>query len=143
MEQSIDPRTVLSPRGSVRNLNVLFDGGIWDDAKPSWSGWSLAKLTWDGGPAVGVRWNGVLGEGVGNPQSRGLPTWFILPEPLAEIALAHVEKHLRGGDAAEDAAEVVSPRRRLLDLISFVRAASDEELAQMIDQMALKPARAA
>jgi hypothetical protein len=84
-------------------------------------GWSLAELIWDDSPAVGVRWNGDPNEpGVGNPQSRGLPTWLILPRPLAEIAIDRVREHIRGGDSHE-AAEV-PPRRRLLDLIAFVRA---------------------
>jgi hypothetical protein len=139
MGKSIDPRTVLSPKASIRNLNVIFDGGSWDDANPRWSGWSVATMEWDSSPgAIGVRWNGEVGEGVGNPQSRGLPTWFILPEPLAGIALECVTEHLRGGTA-----EALPPRRRLLDLIAFVRAASDEELTRMIDQMGLQTARAA
>ena len=137
MPQHIDPKSVLSPKGSLRNLNVIFDGGLWDDANPRWSGWSLATLTWDGRPAIGTRWNGQVGEGVGNPQSRGLPTWFILPDPLAEASVDRVNEHLRGNSGG---AEVVPPRRRLLDLISFVRAASDEELNNMIDQMGLQPA---
>ncbi len=140
MRQSIDPKTVLSPRAAVRNLNVMFDGGLWDDANQSWSGWSLAELNWDGRPAIGVRWNGEVGEGVGSPQSRGLPIWFILPEPLAGVALDRISKHLSG--TSDDSPEVVPPRRRLLDLISFVRAASDEELTHMIDQMGLRAARA-
>jgi hypothetical protein len=137
--QSIDPKTVLSPKASVRDLNVIFDGGLWDDANPRWSGWSLASLTWDGSPAVGVRWNGQVGDGVGNPQSRGLPTWFILPDPLAKDALDRVSDHLNRGDS-DGAAEAVPPRRRLLDLISFVRGASDNDLNAMIDQMGLRPA---
>ena len=134
----IDPRTVLSPKTSVRNLVVIWDGRAWDDANPRWSGWSLAKLDWEGAPAVGVRWNGQREYGVGSPQSRGLPTWMILPEPLAEIALDCVNEHLRNGDSDVAAAESV-PRRRLLDLITFVRAASDEDLTQMMEQMNLRP----
>jgi hypothetical protein len=139
MGKSIDPRTVLSPKASVRNLNVLFDGGLWDE-ETHWAGWSLAKLEWDGAPAVGVRWNGEEGGGVGNPQSRGLPTWFILPGPLSGPALEIIAEHL-GGDKS-GRSESLPPRRRLLDLISFVRAASDEELSQMIREMALRPAKA-
>ena len=138
MPQSIDPNTVLSPKALVRDLTVIFDGSLWDDANPRWSGWSLATLTWDGRPAIGVRWNGQVGAGVGSPQSRGLPTWFILPDALAEISLERVTEHLKRGNS-EDQREVVPPRRRLLDLISFVRAASDEELNSMINQMGLKP----
>jgi hypothetical protein len=132
----IDPKTVLSPKGLISNLSVLFDGGEWDEANPDWSGWSLGELIWDGDPAVGIRWNGDPNAGVGNPQSRGVPTWMILPKPIAEVAVDRVRNHLHGDD---DAAAEIPPRRRLLDLISFVRAASDEELTQMIDQMELRP----
>jgi hypothetical protein len=38
--------------------------------------------------------------------------------------------------------EAVSPRRQMLDVISMVRAASDEDLKAMIDQMRLKPGKA-
>jgi hypothetical protein len=138
MTQHVDPKTVLSPKASVRDLKVVFDGGLWDDAKPDWSGWSVATMLWDGDFAVGVRWNGRLGEGVGNPQSRGLPTWFILPRPFMQDVLDRVDDHLkRGGEG-----EKVPPRRRLLDLIAFVRAASDDELNDMLGQMNLKPAKA-
>jgi hypothetical protein len=100
----------------------------------------MTELLWDDRPAVGVRWNGEVGKGFGNPQSRGLPTWFILPEPLAKIALDCVSEHLRVGDSSETT-EALPPRHRLLDLISFVRAASDEELKQMIEQMGLRTAK--
>jgi hypothetical protein len=131
----IDPNKVLSPQRSVSNLRVIWNGGQWDKANPAWSGWSLSELDWDGNPAVGCRWNGADDEerGVGNPQSRGLPTWFILPGGIADVALQAVIRHRDGGDAQPDAP--VSPRRRLLDLITFVRAASDEELTQMLAQM--------
>jgi hypothetical protein len=142
MPTHIDPRTVLSPRNSVRNVNVIFDGGLWDDDNPRWSGWSVAELIWDGNPAVGVRWNGILGENVGSPQSRGLPTWFIMPEALKGITLDRISQHIKN-DNSDEPAEIIPPRRRLLDLISFVRAASDEELASMIDQMGLGSARVA
>jgi hypothetical protein len=136
MSTWIDPGTVLSPRALVSDLNVIYDGGLLEEKK-MWSGWALAKMLWDGSPAVGVRWNGEVDGSVGSPQSRGLPTWFILPEPLAETALKVVEEHLRSGDDA--APEALPPRRRLLDLIAFVRAASDEELSAMINAMALRP----
>jgi hypothetical protein len=141
-KKPIDSRTVVSPKASIRNLHVVFDGGLWDEANPDWSGWSLSMLQWDGSPAVGVRWNGEMGVSVGSPQSRGLPTWFIMPQPLAGLCLDRVSEHLRGG-TGEGAAEAIPPRRRLLDLIAFVRAASDEELKQMLDQMGLQTARAA
>ena len=61
----VDPHTVLSPKASVSDLHVIFDGGIYDDTISAWgwTGWSLATMLWDGDPSVGVRWNG---EGASN-----------------------------------------------------------------------------
>lgn len=85
-----DPRMVISPKASVEagSVSVVYDGGEWQD-NDAWAGWSVAELVWDGNSAVGVRWNGD-GKGVGNPQSRGVPTWFILPDAIASIVLKQV-----------------------------------------------------
>lgn len=80
------PGLVLSPKGRVEDLNVVYDGGE--------ESWSLAKMKWDGDKAVGIRWNGGSDDkrfpGIGNPQSRGVPTWFILPDEVAQVTLALV-----------------------------------------------------
>jgi hypothetical protein len=131
----VDPKTVLSPKVSVSELRVVFDGGVSETDKP-WSGWSLATLLWDGAPAAACRWNGE-GEWIGTPSSRGLPTWFILPGPLAKLALGCVENHLNGVD--QEAA--VSVRSRFLDLVTFLRSASDEDLDAMIGLAGLRPAK--
>ena len=55
-----------------------------------------------------------------------------MPEALAGITLDRVSEHIQNHNSDEPT-EIVPTRRRLLDLISFVRAASDEELASMID----------
>lgn len=34
---------------------------------------------WDGEVRLGMRWNGSEENVLGNPQSRGIPTWFIIP----------------------------------------------------------------
>ena len=79
----IDPRMVQSPKGRVKNLKLLADFGEGQ--------YAVAEMLWDDQPAVGVRWNGgdsaAIFQGLGNPQSRGIPTWFILPEPLAKLVL--------------------------------------------------------
>jgi hypothetical protein len=139
MKKSIPASTVLSPRNSIRALHVVFDGGLWDANNPNWSGWSVVMLTWEGRPAVGMRWNGVVDETVGSPQSRGLPTWFILPEPFGEMILECVGRHLKNETPSPKAAEAVSPRHRLLDLIAFVRSASDDELTAMVDEIRARP----
>ena len=73
----IDPKIVLSPKGRVENLSVIFDGGE--------HSYSVARMDWDKNPALGVRWNGGDKEGLGNPQSRGIATWFILPKDIADL----------------------------------------------------------
>jgi hypothetical protein len=70
----IKPESVLSPKAAVSKLNVLHNNGDW----------SVAELEWNGKSALGLRWNGSDQEsGCGTPQSRGLPTWFIVPDELA------------------------------------------------------------
>jgi hypothetical protein len=83
----IDPKTVDSPRANWKLIEVLRNGkknnkGD-DDA-------ALAIGEWDGERVFAMRWNGSSKEtrGVGNPQSRGLPTWFILPYWMNETVLA-------------------------------------------------------
>ncbi|HVA79470.1 MAG TPA: hypothetical protein VNF29_00925 [Candidatus Binataceae bacterium] len=66
------PENVNSPKSSWMLIDVLFeDGGDGD---------SLAVGKWDGKPVLAARWNGEDDKAIGNPQSRGLPTWFVLPE---------------------------------------------------------------
>jgi hypothetical protein len=66
----MDPHQVRSPRNRWTLIEVLVqDGGDGD---------SLAIGEWDDARVLAVRWNG-KGKEIGNPQSRGLPTWFILP----------------------------------------------------------------
>ena len=79
----IDPMTVLSPKGRVRDIDVVYDKG------PVQQSWSIATFKWDEKDAVGIRWNGEAAGGTGNgtPQSRGRATWFIVPEEIAEAVL--------------------------------------------------------
>jgi hypothetical protein len=78
----VDPESVVSPKGAVKDLSVVYDKG------PIHGSWSIATLKWNDKPSVGLRWNGEEGEGgKGNPQSRGNPTWFIVPEELSEEVL--------------------------------------------------------
>lgn len=77
----VDPATVLSPRGSVKNLEIIYDGGA--------DSFSLAKLEWDGNPAHGIRWNGYTDQKTGkmhkgSPISTGYPVWLILPTEVVE-----------------------------------------------------------
>ena len=82
----IDPVTVISPKANWSLIEVIRNGGPGDAA--------LAIGTWkyeDGRTkrCLASRWNGEgKGPGVGNPQSRGVATWFILPSWMNETILA-------------------------------------------------------
>jgi hypothetical protein len=80
----VEPAAVVSPRASIRSVEVIYstnDGG-----------WSVARIGWENSQSVGIRWNGSEdAPGIGSPQSRGNPTWFILPEELHDVILAKVE----------------------------------------------------
>ena len=85
----IDPKKVDSPRANWKLIEVLRNGengnGDGDAA--------LAIGEWDDGEGLNrvlaVRWNGQSSDdrGVGNPQSRGLPTWFIVPYWMNEAII--------------------------------------------------------
>ena len=75
----IDPQTVLSPRNRVGSVDILYNDGP--------GSWSVARLEYDEVPdRIGIRWNGSEEEaGIGNPQSRGRPTWFVVPDELSAL----------------------------------------------------------
>lgn len=87
-----NPLNVWSPRDCIDNVQLLYDGGLTD-------AYSLAIITWQGQDRIGVRWNVNQREWadpakvagtvicVGEPNSRGYPTWFILPEDLLSSLL--------------------------------------------------------
>jgi hypothetical protein len=60
-------------------LNVIRDDG------PGEPAFSLGA--WDGTPAILFRWNGTDDQPIGNPQSRGLPTWIVLPSDLYKAVI--------------------------------------------------------
>ncbi|MDR3750429.1 MAG: hypothetical protein P4K94_02985 [Terracidiphilus sp.] len=76
-----DPKTVLSPKERVESVEVIFDKGPVDFS------WSVARLKWDGSSVVGIRWNGDRTSTKGLPQTRGNPTWFVVPNELADAVL--------------------------------------------------------
>jgi hypothetical protein len=78
----ISPESVLSPKTRVEVVDVVYDQG------PVKQSWSIAKLKWDREDAVGIRWNGDADDSsLGSPQSRGIPTWFIVPQAIAGAVL--------------------------------------------------------
>jgi hypothetical protein len=67
------PEVVTSPRRQWSLISVLDD--------PKSAGKCVMALgKWEDKPVLALRWNGTRENPIGNPQSRGLPTWFILPE---------------------------------------------------------------
>lgn len=78
METYIRPENVHAPKRHWSLIHVLFDGGPGTEKNPSPN--SVAIGRWDNEPALAMRWNGNKDNPLGNPQSRGLPTWFIVPE---------------------------------------------------------------
>ena len=81
----VEPTTVRAPKVSIRALQVLHNTGP--------CGWSAARVNWEEQDRIGIRWNGGPDDpGIGNPQSRGNATWFILPQELENVVLDKIEE---------------------------------------------------
>lgn len=78
------PIEVTSPRRQWTLVNVVYDRGEGQCA--------VAAGLWEGRPVLAMRWNGKEGNPVGNPQSRGLPTWFIVPDEFRESILNRLKE---------------------------------------------------
>ena len=82
-----NPKFINSPKGMVEVVEVIYDGK--DDPA-----YSLAIIKWENIYKLGIRWNIAYSEWddyrkqngqdecIGNPQSRGIPTWFVLPDDM-------------------------------------------------------------
>jgi hypothetical protein len=79
----VKPGDVHSPRNKWVLIAVLDDGSGKDD------GCALAVGRWEEKPVLALRWNGDKNNPIGNPQSRGIPTWFIVPEKYNDALLNH------------------------------------------------------
>ena len=77
----VSPEDANSPRQRW-SLIAILDYGKTDRG-------ALAIGRWDNKPVLAMRWNGTAENPIGNPQSRGLATWFILPEKYVEAILRH------------------------------------------------------
>lgn len=80
------PEDVISPRQRWSLIKVLHDGGA--------GNYSIALGRWDNEPVLGMRWNGIEESPIGNPQSRGLPTWFIVPGNYQDNILEQLSKDM-------------------------------------------------
>lgn len=90
----VKPEDVHSPKNRWRLRKVVHDSGE--------GGWSAAEGQWDNGglwsDVLAIRWNGAEGAEIGNPQSRGLATWFIVPGDLegpVRAAIMNLSKERR------------------------------------------------
>jgi hypothetical protein len=115
----------MSPKGAITNLKVIHDGRAFEQGDPL-AGWSCATFEWYGNSTAGLRWDGGEGQPSGMPQARGIPIWFVIPEPLAEIVEKAVSELRNGGTNTAK-----SLRRCVNDLIYSARRASSEELARL------------
>jgi hypothetical protein len=78
------PIEVTSPRRQWKLVHVLHDRGENSAA--------VAMGLWDEKPVLAMRWNGNDDNPIGNPQSRGLPTWFIVPDDFRPAILARLQE---------------------------------------------------
>jgi hypothetical protein len=96
----IPPDEVASPQRHWHHIKVLDDKGEGESA--------LALGLWDRKGVLAVRWNGEGDNPIGNPQSRGLPIWFILPDEYCEAVI----NVLPAQDRALVRNYVLTPRER-------------------------------
>lgn len=75
----IQPADVRSPKAHWQLIEVLLDGG------PGAGAYALGE--WEQERRLAFRWNGTNENPIGNPQSRGLPTWTILEKSTHEAIL--------------------------------------------------------
>ena len=83
----IEPKDVQSPRRIWHLFEVISDGGP--------GGPAYALGTWDGERRIGFRWNGTKDNPIGNPQSRGLPTWIMLDDALHKAVVDMLSENTR------------------------------------------------
>jgi hypothetical protein len=103
-----DPKTVLSPKGRVKSVEVIYDKGPVDKS------WSVAQIEWDGSPVIGIRWNGDSQSHKGLPQARGNPAWFIVPNELADAVLSAAQEssQAKQNDLAQGYRQMAADRTR-------------------------------
>jgi hypothetical protein len=80
----IKPEQVISPKANWRLVDVVLDNGAGEGA--------YVIGMWDEDRRVGYRWNGTNENPLGNPQSRGLPTWTMLDPAMHGAVLELVKK---------------------------------------------------
>lgn len=126
----VKPEEVMSPKSRLRGpIEVLVPGGE--------GSFSVARFKWDGVPAVGIRWNGEADDGsgardAGNPQSRGLPTWFILPKPVADLVVQNKDAII--ASLSNDGRGVVDDSVPAEDLEATIEKVAERVLERLLKQ---------
>ena len=82
----VPPDSVVAPKKHFTLVSVLDDNGPGNDA--------LALCLWNGEPEpyLALRTNGTDTNPLGNPQSRGMATWFRMPHRMTEALLSTLPK---------------------------------------------------
>ena len=90
---------------------VLYDRGVSDVA--------VALGDWDGRPVIAMRWNGSdqPGNALGNPQSSGHSTWFVVPDFLSGALVSILRACRDGGDVRVNRAEIDDATRLLPSIL--------------------------
>lgn len=70
----------MSPKRRWTLIAILYDTD--EEISPA-----IAIGRWDAELVLAMRWNGTSENPIGNPQSRGLPTWFIVPSEFRDAIL--------------------------------------------------------
>lgn len=76
----VKPEEVTSPKDSVSNVEVLYEGKEGSCA--------IARLIWDGEECIGIRWNGTAENPNGYPSSFGHPCWLVLDDDAVKVISA-------------------------------------------------------
>lgn len=121
----VEPATVWAPKVSIRSVEVLYN--------TKQKGWSIARVNWDHENRIGIRWNGDDDKpGIGNPQSRGNATWFILPVELESAVLDKIEElsHADPGGLLERYAEMAKDETREREAEEWSEGLIDDASAQ-------------
>jgi hypothetical protein len=73
------PNEVISPQESWKLIKIIYDEGEGRIA--------VAYGEWENEKVIAIRWNGSNepNKSLGNPQSTGHATWFILPKDFGDI----------------------------------------------------------
>lgn len=109
----MDPSRVISPRASIGRVEIVYNGGS--------GGWSVALLEYNGSDRIGIRWNGDGDDDIGNPQSRGRATWFILPPELEGMVREQAEQlsNLQAGGLLAGYREMASDQEREAEALAW------------------------